>query len=282
LLWHYNCPECQGPLQVEWDEVKTERVCGHCRKHHFAPTPAEDHMAYVGSDRWPRDMADAVLALRGEACVVPGCFHEHTTFVHRKPESRGGHTSVDNLLPMCARHAREKGQHDYDTWLRTLPRADVADKPVMEITLTALHRDPEPGSKVQTRHGTSYCQTIAHQGELGVEIPADLRLVTHTMFIPGPACWLVLKYDWRFGPGESCGVVLMAWAASERPDFTVATGPKRSVAANTHQRKDGEVGSSRIALRMRPETEEVWHAAVFIKVSAGTLNIDRWVLAATD
>ncbi len=282
MQWHYNCPECGRPLQVEWEHLRAERVCSHCHKHHFPPTPAEDHLAYVGSDRWPKEVEEAVLALRGDACSVPGCFHMYATLVHKKPESCGGRTSVDNLLPMCAHHARAKGQQDYTEWLRTISATDRAESTV-EITLTALHRDETaPVTSVQVRRGTNYCQTIAQQDELGIDTPADMRLVVHRLFIPGPARWLVLKYDWRLEKDENCGVVLAAWSATRKPDFSGLPDTGCALAANTHQRKDAESGSSRLEVRIRPEVEEVWHAAVLLRGPAGTLQIDRLVLAATD
>lgn len=282
MLWHYACPECRHPLQVEWERIRTEHVCGHCRKHHYPPTPAEDHLAYVGSDRWPRELEEAVVTLRGDTCSVPGCFHMYTTLAHRKPESHGGHTSVDNLVPMCSRHAREKGQQDYTEWLRTIAgSADV--QPAMEITLTALHRDePSTTTRVEIRRGANTCQTIAQYGEPEAAVPEDLRLVVHRLFMPGPTHWLVFKYDWRFVSGEDCGVVLTAWAATEQGGFEGHIGAKRAVAANTHRRRDGEAGSSRLEVHIRPATEEVWHAAVLLKCSAGTLVLDRYVLAAAD
>ncbi len=282
MLWHYTCPECGRPLQVEWDHLRTERVCGHCHKRHYPPTPAEDHLAYVGSDRWPKELEEAVVALRGDTCSVPGCFHMYTTLVHRKPESHGGHTSVDNLLPMCSQHARAKGQQDYAEWLRTIA-GSAGTEPTMEITLTALHRDePPPTTRVEVRRGTNTCQTIAQYGELGTTLPEGLRLVVHRLFIPGPARWLVFKYDWRFASGESCGVVLNAWAATEESNFEAPAGAKRALAANTHQRRDGEAGSSRLEVRIQPESEEIWHAAVLLKCAAGTLVLNRYVLAAAD
>ncbi len=276
MLWHYSCPECGQPLQVEWDHSRTERTCGHCHKRHYPPTPAEDHLAYVGSDRWPKEIEEAVIALRGDACSVPGCFHMYTTLVHRKPESQGGHTSVDNLLPMCAHHAREKGQQDYTEWLRTLAKAGDS-QPTVEITLTALHRDePSTATRVEVRRGTNFCQTIAEHNEQDVDVPPDSRLVFDRLFIPGPAHWLVFKYDWHFISGETCGVILTAWPASEK------AGPRHALAANSHQRRDGESGSSRLEVRIRPETEEVWHVAVLLKCSDGVLNLNRYVLAAAD
>ncbi|MEO0078927.1 MAG: hypothetical protein ABIK86_08030, partial [candidate division WOR-3 bacterium] len=178
---------------------------------------------------------------------------------------------------MCAHHAREKGQQDYTEWLRTLTQKEDA-RPTMEITLTSLHRDePSALPRIEVRRGTSFCQTIAQYGELGGSLPADLRLVVHRLFIPGPAHWLVLKYDWRFTSGQSCGVILTAWAATEKPDFNDSSGPKRAWAANRHERCDGETGSSRLDVRIRPETEEVWHGAVLLKCSDGVLVLDRYV-----
>ena len=109
MIWHYRCPSCSQQLEANWDWHREEVTCPQCRNRHYPPTPHEDRHAWFGGDKWPQEMADAVVAVRGTTCAVPGCYQAYDVMVHRKPMAKGGHTSVDNLLPMCTRHARLKG-----------------------------------------------------------------------------------------------------------------------------------------------------------------------------
>lgn len=274
--WHYNCPNCGTPIKTEWDPTPREASCPSCRKRHFPPTPSEDHLAYVGSDHWPRDIEEVVIALRGAVCSVAGCFHEHTTLVHRRPVTRGGHTSVDNLLPMCAHHARELGLQDYDEWVKNRPAAAV---PTMQIELTALNRPASDSAGIQMTHGAGFCQTVAAAGP-APSSPPDLRLVVHRLFVPGPARWVVLKYDWRIGQGESLGVFLLTWPLGQEPSFGAA-GAKSPVAAGNHFRRDGESGSARLQVNIHPVAEQVWNAAVYVKGDPGA-EFERYALFAAD
>lgn len=280
--WHYKCPNCGSSVKTEWEKARHEVVCPHCRHRHFPPTPSEDHTAYVGSDRWPKDIEEVVLALRGTSCSVRECFREHTTLVHRRSATKGGHTSVDNLLPMCAHHAREMGLEDYDDWIKTLPASAATQQPTIQITLTSQPKSPAAAATgIQMTHGAGSCQTIAAAGP-APDAPPDLRLVTHTVFVPGPARWVVLKYDWRFKQGESLGVFLLAWPQGQEPSFSAPTGGKSLVAADNHFRKDGEAGSSRLQLAIRPTAEQIWNAAVYLKNDSDPATLERYALFAAD
>ena len=117
MIWHYSCPNCRQDVEIDWDRIKDEGVCPHCGTTHFAPTPGEDHTGYIVGEAWPPEMEEAVVALRGSACIAPGCYREHTTLVPRVPFTRGGRLSVENLLPACSEHGATRGEDEYGDWL---------------------------------------------------------------------------------------------------------------------------------------------------------------------
>jgi len=117
MIWHYRCPMCGKWRPVPWDDRNVRRVCHNSGEPYVPPGPAEQYDGYVDTHQWPVEMDRVVIALRGQWCTVPGCNRRAQTLDHRIAWSRGGHTSVENLYPMCEEHNQEKSDTPYLTWL---------------------------------------------------------------------------------------------------------------------------------------------------------------------
>lgn len=119
MKWNYRCPNCNVWGNVLWAKRTESFTCHSCDTLHVPPGPAKQHDAYVDTRDWPNKMEDAVVALRGGKCTVPGCPEDYETLDHRVAWANGGKTRVNNLYPMCIAHNQSKGDSDYNTWLKT-------------------------------------------------------------------------------------------------------------------------------------------------------------------
>ncbi|MEO0081781.1 MAG: HNH endonuclease signature motif containing protein [candidate division WOR-3 bacterium] len=280
MIWHYRCPECSQPLEVDWDWHRDEVVCPNCQHSHYPPTPREDHTAYFGGDTWPQEMADAVVALRGTTCAVPGCYEAYATLVHRCPRSKGGRTSVENLLPMCSHHARLKGEQEYDEWLASQPELSPAVKvEPIKITITQKKRPPapEPSSRF-----IAFCQPVAGHAKPPL-LPADMKLIALAPVLPGPCHRLLLDYDWRLESAGTGRVVLLAWQHTRSLELTAPAGiPDCPQLVNEHSGKAGDSGTGLLELTLDGPGDRRWHVAVALEPGTGQLALDQYLLSLTD
>ncbi len=276
MIWHYHCPHCRRAREVLWDDLSQELVCPDCNAAHYAPTPGEDHTAYVSGERWPQEMEDEVVALHGSACAVPGCYREHTTLVPRLPFAKGGRISVENLAPACAQHASDRGETDYDEWLARFAKKEPVI-PASNITITTTAQDAMP---VQTFGQVRGVQSIAGRVSLPGPFPTGMRLLFNAPFVPGPATRLVLYYEWKLGPGESCRVILGAWPRTDQPDFSKGIGDSKGSVANEHRVAADRESSALLEIVMSGSKEELWVAAVWVESEHERQVITNYHLAA--
>lgn len=277
MIWNYHCPQCGRAREVSWDDIELEVTCPDCNAVHYAPTPGQDHTAYIGGERWPQEMEDEVVALRGSSCVVPGCYREHTTLVPRRPLTKGGRLSVENLAPACAQHASARGEEDYNEWLARFANKEP-DFATSGITITRTSPDAMP---VQTFGQIRGIQPVAGQVSLPGPFPAGMRLVFVAPFVPGPANRLVLYYEWKLGPGESCRVVLGAWPRSDQPDFSKRFGDSKGYVTNEHKAAASREGSALLEIVVPGSRDELWVAAVWVEAEHERQVITSYYLAAT-
>ncbi|MFO7639633.1 MAG: hypothetical protein R6X14_10145, partial [bacterium] len=292
------CPECHRQLQVEWEDHEGERICPGCRHRHFPPTPGEDPLAFIGGDRWPPEMEQAVVTLRGTTCDVPGCYHAYETLGLRKPASRGGRLSVDNLIPMCHFHARLKGEQDYESWVRELsPEERAGAAPEFEIVFTeekpepkrpaAAPRPPPPPPTPRK----AYPLTGRARGP--VELPPGLQLVALQPFPARNWRRLALSYRCRLAGNGGCRVILAAWPCARPPDWKrEPTGPARAsreggegvlLAETSYEGGDATCREGRLELDLSGVTgDELWTAAVLLGSSGGRPELTDYLLAGED
>jgi hypothetical protein len=275
MIWHYHCPQCGRAREVSWDDISHEVACPDCSSAHYPPTPGQDHAAYVGGENWPQQMTDEVIALRGSACVVPGCYREHTTLVPRLPFAKGGRVSVENLAPACAQHASTRGDGDYDEWLARYAKNEPATAP--KITITALEPDAMPAQTFGQIRGI---QPVAGQISLPGPFPTGTRLVFVAPFVPGPANRLVLYYEWKLGPGESCRVVLGIWPRSDQPVFSKDFGDSKGYTTNEHRATAGQESSAMLEIVLPGSEAELWVAAVWVQAPHESPVITSYYVAA--
>ncbi|MFZ1081522.1 MAG: HNH endonuclease signature motif containing protein [Candidatus Kryptoniota bacterium] len=117
MNWFYICPHCKEWRSIRWEERQKSYYCKEKKMNYIPPTPAEQTSAYVDTQEWPMEIEEVVVATKGRKCIVPGCKSDYQTLDHRIPYSKKGHTSVDNLFPMCTEHHKLKGDTDYERWL---------------------------------------------------------------------------------------------------------------------------------------------------------------------
>ncbi len=285
MYWHYNCPRCGSPTFINWDRLAHETRCQYCGEHHYPPTPAEDHYAYVDDRHYPQDIRDVVLSLRGTSCMVPGCYQEAEALVHKKAFSHGGRTSVDNLVPMCPRHAQLKGEHDYDEWLEKL-KAETPAKPVFEVTITTKEPRPAPEpppAAPAPRQSAPAIQPIAAGRGLEVEsgeVPEPGATLWLAMpFLRGTTARLVLDYDWQTQGSGTCRVWLCAWPAGPEPDFTALGTESFRASAARAEHAGGGSSSARITLDLPPGSTGRWTAAIVVDDQGAGLVIGEYVIA---
>jgi 5-methylcytosine-specific restriction endonuclease McrA len=287
MYWHYNCPDCHSPISVDWENLPRENKCHYCGDHHYPPTPAEDHYAYVDEKHYPQDVYDVVLSLRGATCMVPNCFSEAEMLVHKKPFSKGGHTSVDNLVPMCGKHAHLKGEHDYDEWLSKLKADTSQAKPVIEVTITAKDPKPEERPAAAAPHlapaAPNAVQPIAAGRGLEVEtgeVPEPVATPwVVTPFLRGAVTRLVLDYDWQTQGSGTCRVWLCAWPAGQAPEFANIGTESFKAASASAEHAGGGNSSNVIKLDLPPTPAGRWTAALVVDDKGAGLVIGEYVIA---
>jgi hypothetical protein len=292
MLWNYDCPSCHRPTRVDWRLREGEVICHVCERTHYPPTPHEDRYAYVDSEQWPKEMEEAVTALRGTICSVTGCYHERTTLVHRQPLSAEGRTSVDNLMPLCARHAASKGDRPYNEWLAAVRQEDASlkqNEPEMEITITA--HPPAPDLPV-TDYGvpsgfalplasarTALAPKVAAPGAQPL---AELKLAVP--FLRGSVGKVAFSYDWVMKKSGRCRVFLLAWPRGDEPDISLLGGPKFAglTIAKDHLGVRDESGNAQLELPLPALPGGRWTAAVAILDEGCELQLTEYALAASN
>jgi len=276
MTWHYRCPKCWQPIEVAWESIEQETTCPLCGTAHHAPTPGQDHTAYVDGETWPPELEAEVIALCGGGCIVPGCDREHTALVPRLPLSKGGRLSVENLLPACAQHAAARGEEDYFDWLSRL----VETGPVIAssgITITSATADVVP---LQSLGRVLAVQPVAGQAALPGPFPTGMRLLFAAPFVPAAANRLVLYYEWKLGPGEACAVVLGAWPRADQPDFSKGMADSRYFVTNEHRAAARAASSALLELVVSKSKDEVWVAAAWIQAGHERQVVTSYYLAA--
>ncbi|MBM3314511.1 HNH endonuclease [candidate division WOR-3 bacterium] len=277
MIWHYNCPECGRPVEIDWDWLKEEILCPGCSTQHYPPTPSEDHFAYVGTDRWPKEMETAVVALRGMTCAAPGCFQTYSTLVFRRLPETGGRTSVDNLIPLCAPHTRDKGARAYDEWAEELkagsPARAAAEAPGLE-RLPSWPAGAPPRAVTHTQMIVS--SAMVNPGPGG-------GVVFRAPFLRVALCRLVFEYDWRLKAGAAAKVILVAWPHDQPLDPVSATRPGfvGLMQENSHSSAADAAGSSRLELGLPTTSYGRWGAAVVVSGGEG-LTLGEYLLVGTD
>jgi len=235
-------------------------------------------------------MEEAVISIRGAICAVPGCYGEHTTLVFRKPPSAGGQTSVENLLPVCARHAVSKGERSWDEWIAEAREEQASQKkaaPTFEVTITT--HEPKPEAAV--------AEAVAPAGVMlplaTMRVPrppktagpgaplAELKLAVP--FLRGPAGKLTFNYDWEMKKSGKCQVFLLAWPRGNEPDISLVGGPTYH---GFHMTKDhlgvkDEKGNTEIELRLPDSPGGRWTAAVAVLDAGCDFQFTEYALAAT-
>jgi hypothetical protein len=277
MIWSYRCPQCRTALEVPWDSVSEELVCTNCKADHYAPTPGEDHAAYIDGERWPRELEEAVVALRGSVCAVPGCYREHTTLVLRRPFVDGGKLSVENLIPACAQHASDRGTESYDAWLTRL----AVKEPGVAASAITITAASSVALRAQTFGHVRSVQTIAGQVSRPGPFAVGMHLVVVAPFVPGPADRLVLYYEWKLEPGESCRVILGAWPRSDQPDLSRRIGDSKGYAINEHRAAAVKESSALLEIVLSDSRDEPWVAAVWVETGSERPVIATYYLAAT-
>ena len=291
MQWNYNCPECQKPTSCEWSHREAEAVCRRCAKVHYPPTPHEDHYAYVDAVQWPPEMEEAVISIRGAICAVPGCYGEHTTLVFRKPPSTGGQTAVENLVPVCARHAASKGSRQWDEWIDEAKQELASQKqaaPKFEVTITQHDFKPEtpaadfaaplpglmlPLATMRVPRPPKTAGPGQPLAELKVAVP----------FLRGPAGKITFNYDWEMKKSGKCQVFLLAWPRGDDPDISLVGGPKYPgfQMGKDHLGVKDEKGNAEIELRLPDTPGGRWTVAVAVVDAGCDFQFTEYALAAT-
>jgi len=291
MQWNYSCPECQRPTSVEWKQRESEAVCRRCAKVHYPPTPHEDHYGYVDEVQWPPEMEEAVVSVRGAICAVPGCYGEHTTMVFRKPPSTGGQTSVENLLPVCARHAASKGNRPWDEWIVEAKQELASQKqaaPKFEVTITRHDASPEPAAADFAAPALGLMLPLATMRvprppkTAGPDKPlAEIRLAVP--FLRGPTGKITFNYDWEMKKSGKSQVFLLAWPRGDEPDISLVGGPKYHGCQMTkdHLGVKDEKGNTEIELRLPDAPGGRWTVAVAVLDQGCDLQFTEYALAAT-
>lgn len=279
MRWHYHCPECKEPLDIDWEWLKEELTCPCCTQKHYPPTPSEDHFAYVSSEQPPRDMETAVVSLRGTTCAAPGCFETYSSLVHRVATARGGHTCVDNLIPLCAAHILAKADRDYDEWAAELRAAgsaqydagSAAAGPTLD-SWAARSADMLASLRTATR-----TDLIASNAICG---PAPEGMLVRAPFMRFGVRRLLFDYDWQLTGTDPVRLALVAWPHEEPPDLTQVADPDFTGHVTVAEHA-GAAGSGRLELTLPEMPLGRWVAAV---VATGTtrLTLGDYVLAGTD
>jgi hypothetical protein len=291
MLWNYDCPVCRRPTAVDWRLRKGKVVCGSCGRTHYPPTPYEDRYAYVDSEQWPYEIERAVVALPRSTCSVPGCPYEPATLVHRLSPSSGGRTSVDNLMPLCARHVALKGNRDYPEFVGAIVREGASRKqgePKSETTIAA--RPPAPdlpaaGSGVPTSlvQPLASARTPLPLKAAGTPAHPLAELKLAVPFLRGPTVRVTFSYDWEMKKSGRCRVFLLAWPRVGEPDLSLLGGPTYDGISKVeyHRGVLDMKGSAELELALPESPGGRWTAAVALLDEGCELQFTEYVLAAT-
>jgi hypothetical protein len=292
MLWNYDCPECHKPTSVDWTQREAEAVCRRCARVHYPPTPHEDHYGYVDDAKWPPEMEEAVLSVRGAICAVPGCYGEHTTLVLRQPASSGGRTSVDNLRPVCERHAASKGNRPWDEWMAEVSKEQDIQKqaaPKFEVTITTHEPKPEPPVAEFSAPPAGLMLPLAalraprplRTAVPGAQPLADMKLAVP--FMRGPAGKITFSYDWEMKKSGRCRLFLLAWPRSDEPDITLLGGPKYVgfQVGKDHLGVKDDKGNAELELTLPASPGGRWTAAVAVLDLGCDFQLIEYALAAT-
>ena len=287
MNWHYTCPQCRRPVAVDWSALEAQTQCMVCGNVHYPPTPQEDRYAWLEADESTPEMKEAALILRGTVCMVPGCYGEHETLVYRVPLSKEGKNSVDNLMPVCGRHAATRGERDWDEWLAEARLQEQKDCPTFDITFTK-HDEPEPvaGAFIAP---TGFVQPIYALGEAaaGALIPKDCggepRLLFAVPFLRGPAAKIEFDYDWQTTASGTSHLYLLVWPRGEKPEIALLGGAKFTglFGIKEHLGVAGDHGNNRIELFLPPAPAGRWTAGVALIEEGCKFKLGEFVLAAS-
>ncbi|MGC8797993.1 MAG: HNH endonuclease signature motif containing protein [candidate division WOR-3 bacterium] len=282
MLWHYSCPDCGQPLEVEWARHRQENVCRKCRSRHYPPTPDEDHFAYIGGTKWPPEMEQIVIAHKGSVCSAPGCFRSYNTLVLRKPISRGGRISVDNLMPVCTHHARDKGEQDYEEWVQSLKERQKSE-PETSIPATPAGPPPLPTETPEAPPVVNYVQLISRAANTRLMPLPQNRPVVMAPFFRGAVRKVVFDYEWEAKGGGELRVYLVAWPRGENPRLELLGSDEfdglRAVKAHLVERNAR--GQGCVTLELPPAPVGRWTAAVVME-GDGAFAINEFVLVGCD
>jgi hypothetical protein len=275
---------------VNWKLREAEVVCSECGATHYPPTPHEDRYAWVDGAQWPPEMEESVVALRGTICCVPGCYRERKTLVHRRPMRNEGRTSVDNLMPMCEKHAKSKDDKDYDEWLaeiRTREAGEKKDEPKFEITITSRRpaaEPPPPGFALPTGFALTIAAARTPRPARTQDSASGPRpeLRVAAPFLHGSASRVVLDYDWSSGASGRCRVYLVAWPGGDEPDFGLLGGPTYAgiFVAKEHLVVKDEKGSYQLELNLPSMPGGRWTAGVVVTDEGTGFKLGDYCLAA--
>uniref|UniRef100_A0A7C4CA79 HNH endonuclease n=1 Tax=candidate division WOR-3 bacterium TaxID=2052148 RepID=A0A7C4CA79_UNCW3 len=276
MIWHYNCPECHRPVEVDWRWFKEQVLCPNCGIEHYPPTPGEDPLAFVDGTEWPKEMESIVVSRHGTMCAVPGCYRSYATLAHRKSVEEGGNTSAENLLPICAEHAQAKGSRGYEEWVRSLKEEPAAEPVLPTPDFSQTTAVPTPTTPVVA--ATDRIQPIA--AAAGVKLGVSGLPAVQVPFLRGSVGKLVLEYDWRLKAGAWCKVYLVAWPAGQLPILAMLGSVEFDgfAAAAEHSATKDERGTGRVELYLPSMPAGRWTAA-FVLQGEGECQITEYVLA---
>ncbi len=280
MIWHYDCPICGQPVSVDWDRHKDETICPKCRVSHYPPTPDEDPFAYVSGPKWPPEIERSVIARKGAGCAVPGCFADYSTLGYRKPLSSGSRICVDNLVPVCTKHALEIAEKGYDKWVQELKERQVEG----QATFTSTEQEIElPPFIPPEEKAISYVQPIAQSCESHLTPQPGKKPVIMATFLRGRTKRVVFDYDWEIKGKARVKVFLVAWPRGEMPylDFLGSEDFKGTTIEKEHQAEKDSKGATSIILDLPGTPLGRWVAAVVLS-GEGDFVIRDFVLAATD
>lgn len=281
MLWHYNCANCGHPIEIEWARHKDENVCRKCRTRHYPPTPDEDHFAYIVGVKCPPEIEQIVISHKGAVCSAPGCFRPYNKLVMRKPISKGGKISVDNLIPVCAHHAREKGEMDYDEWVKSL----MDNRVTAQLSSTLPSGEPEipPVETPGEEPVVSYVQLISRETNTRLMPLSENKPVVMAPFFRGAVRMVVFDYEWEARGGGEVKVYLAAWPRGHPPrlDLLGSQEFEGLTAVKEHIVERNAQGQSCITLELPAVPMGRWTVAVIMEGNCA-FAINEFVLAACD
>jgi hypothetical protein len=114
MKWFFKCPVCGEWEETQWIKRNCLYECPTMKKIYYPPSPLEQIDAYVDTKHYPREIEEAVIKLKGRICTAPDCRNHYTLLIHKVPLSKGGTTSVENLIPVCYEHAITFSEDEYN------------------------------------------------------------------------------------------------------------------------------------------------------------------------